>query len=155
MVYAAETVTGNLSPRYVQHMCATLPNNVTSATPVAVVGSKAGLDSAGRCYMTLNPELYEIEYPYGQLKYHSGAYHQSPRRMNTSGACGGFVKSTPNVVDIEPPPPVATFGEGIEVPQGDAQKRCRFKINPSGSQLTPVLGNFDTSESTEGELVEW
>ncbi|VDM34344.1 unnamed protein product [Hydatigera taeniaeformis] len=149
MVYATETVAGNVSPRYVQQMCATLPNNVTPANPSTVVGSKTGLDSAGRCYMTLNPELYEIEYPYGQLKYHSGAYHQPARHIHSPRTCGGPVKSTPNIVDIEPPPTVAAFGEGIEAPQGETQKRCRFKINPSGSQLTPVLGNFDTSESTE------
>ncbi|EUB58444.1 Putative fat-like cadherin-related tumor suppressor [Echinococcus granulosus] len=150
MVYTAEAVAGNPSPRCVQQMCATLPNNVTAVTPAAVAGSKTGLDFAGRCYMTLNPELYEIEYPYGQLKYHSGVYHQSPRRINSPRTCGAFVKSTPNIVDIEPPPIATTFGESVEVPQGETQKRCRFKIDPSGSRLTPVLGNFDTSESTEG-----
>ncbi|CDS41161.1 protocadherin 9 [Echinococcus multilocularis] len=149
MVYTAEAVAGNPSPRCVQQMCTTLPNNVTAVTPSAVVGSKTGLDFAGRCYMTLNPELYAIEYPYGQLKYHSGVYHQSPRRINSPRTCGAFVKSTPNIVDIEPPPIATTFGESVEVPQGEIQKRCRFKIDPSGSRLTPVLGNFDTSESTE------
>lgn len=101
--------------------------------------------------MTLNPELYEIEYPYGQLKYHTEVYRQSPRRINSSGGgCATLVKSTSNIVDVESPPQVTTFNDSVEVPRGETQKRCRFKIDHSNSRMTPVLGNFDTSESTEG-----
>ncbi|VDL59557.1 unnamed protein product, partial [Hymenolepis diminuta] len=147
VVYTTKTLPGNSSPRYVRQMCSTLPNN---ATAVTTVGSKNTADASGRCYMTLNPELYEIEYPYGQLKYHTEVYHQSPRRINSSGGgCATLVKSTSNIVDIESPPQVTTFNDTVEVPRGETQKRCRFKIDHSDSRMTPVLGNFDTSESTE------
>ncbi|KAM7532877.1 hypothetical protein Aperf_G00000128506 [Anoplocephala perfoliata] len=131
-------------------MCATLPNNATSVTSVS---NKNFADPSSRCYMTLNPELYEIEYPYGQLKYHTGVYHESSRPLNSpEGGCATLMKSTPDIVDIEPPSHVTSttlHSDTVEMPRVETQKRCRFKIEHQNSRLTPVLGNLDTSESTE------
>lgn len=151
MVYTTKTLPGDSSPCYIRQMCATLPNNATSVTPVS---NKNVVDPLGRCYMTLNPELYEIEYPYGQLKYHTGMYHQSSRQLNSpEGGCANLVKSTPNIVDIEPPPQVTTLSDTVVMPRVETQKRCRFKIDHPSSRHTPVLGNPDTSESTEGLIL--
>ncbi len=134
---------GNISPRYVRQACATLPNNATKPTT----------DAMGRCYMTLNPELYEVDYPYGQLKYSTGAFQHPGRRMSSPGT----VKSSPNIVDIEPPSTASGGGDLpiVEAPRMETQKRCRFKIDTSGSRplLTPTVGNFDNSESTDGKLL--
>ncbi|VDN99844.1 unnamed protein product [Rodentolepis nana] len=147
IVYTSKTLPENSSPRYIRQMCSTLPNN---ATAVTTVSSKNVADTPGRCYMTLNPELYEIDYPYGQLKYHTGVYHHSPKQTHSpGGGCATLVKSTPNIVDLESPPQVTAFNDNVEMPRDEIQKRCRFKIDQSSSRMTPVLGNFDTSESTE------
>ncbi|KAM7532846.1 hypothetical protein Aperf_G00000128518 [Anoplocephala perfoliata] len=150
VLYTTKALPGDSSPCYIQQMCATLPNNATSVTSVS---NKNFADPSSRCYMTLNPELYEIEYPYGQLKYHTGVYHESSRPLNSpEGGCATLMKSTPDIVDIEPPSHVTSttlHSDTVEVPRVETQKRCRFKIEHQNSRLTPVLGNLDTSESTE------
>ncbi|KAM7532881.1 hypothetical protein Aperf_G00000128481 [Anoplocephala perfoliata] len=151
VLYTTKALPGDSSPCYIQQMCATLPNNATSVTSVS---NKNFADPSSRCYMTLNPELYEIEYPYGQLKYHTGVYHESSRPLNSpEGGCATLMKSTPDIVDIEPPSHVTSttlHSDTVEMPRVETQKRCRFKIEHQNSRLTPVLGNLDTSESTEG-----
>ncbi|VDD79340.1 unnamed protein product [Mesocestoides corti] len=139
-VYTSKHVGDNTNPCYIRQVCATLPNNAT-ARPLT--------DASGRCYMTLNPELYEIEHPYGQLKYHSGAY-QSPGRGPKTAGISAMIKSTPNIGEVESSAAVECV-RSVEPPMVEIQKRCRFKIDSSGSR--PLLASntpiFDKSESTE------
>lgn len=75
---------GELSPRLVRltspndavFTTNTLPNNIKADSIQKNAGSQ-------RCYMTLNPDLYEVECPYGQLKY--AGWNLMRTRQRTDG----------------------------------------------------------------------
>ena len=141
---------GDTNLRRVRQMCATLPNNVTPISAPTIIHSKSASGSNDRNYMTLKPELHELEYPYGRFKQYSGVYHQLPQRINTPKICGALMKCS---VDGESPSPTALLGNSVEMLRDEQQKRCSFKLNTSPCGFSSIPGTFDTAGSIEGTIV--
>ncbi|KAL7061612.1 hypothetical protein AAHC03_019 [Spirometra sp. Aus1] len=63
----------------------------STATSTTLPNNRPTAGVAQRCYMTINPDLYAVQYPYGQLKYAGWNLLSGPaRRASSPGRTDGF-----------------------------------------------------------------